>query len=61
MLDDFLARNNLFFSDSMDLTNNMQKTFDKLEGRNTEVSANTVKNTCKKAYKILFLFYNFYQ
>jgi hypothetical protein len=56
MLEDFLARNNLFFSDSMDLTNNMQKTFEKLEGRKTEVSINTVKNSCKKPHKTIKFF-----
>lgn len=46
MLEDFLDRNNLFYSDTMDLTNNIQKTFERLEGRRTEVPVETVKNTC---------------
>ena len=49
MLEDFLARNNLFFSDSMDLTNNIQKTFEKIDRRKTEIWINTVKNSCKKS------------
>lgn len=47
MLEDFLSRNNLFYSDEMDLTNNIQKTFEKIEGKKTEQSVNTVKNSCK--------------
>lgn len=49
MLEDFLARNNLFYSDGMDLTTNMQKTFSRLEGKKPEntLSVDSVKNTCK--------------
>ncbi len=49
MLEDFLTRNNLFYSDNMDLTTNMQKTFEKLEGRKEE-SLNSVRNTCKNEF-----------
>lgn len=45
MLEDFLQRNNLFYSDSMDLTTNMQKTFASLEGKITD-NIHTIKNTC---------------
>ena len=45
MLEDFLFRNNLFYSDSLDLTTNIQKLFSRLEGKTPETKDNS-KNTC---------------
>jgi len=57
MLEDFLHRNNLFFSDSMDLTTNMQKTFATLEGKITD-NIHTVKNTCILLIFVINIIYN---
>jgi hypothetical protein len=46
MLEDFLQRNNLFYSDSMDLTTNVQKTFSRFEKEKSD-TFDTVKNSCK--------------
>jgi len=59
MIEDFISRNNLFYSDSMDLTNNILKTIQKLEGKKTEQTVNTVKNTCKNFLIKNLIYFNF--
>ena len=50
MLEDFLQRNHLFFSDTMDLTSNFQRTFRKFDKSfNKDINGNneTVRNSGK--------------
>ena len=47
MLEDFLSRNHLFYSDTMDITNNIQKTFKRFDKNYTNQNYDTVKNSCK--------------
>ena len=47
MIEDFLSRNHLFFSDTMDLTNSIQKTFKRFDKNYQNEINETVKNTCK--------------
>jgi hypothetical protein len=47
MIEDFLSRNHLFYSDTMDLTNNFQKTFKRFDKNLTSETNETVKSSCK--------------
>jgi hypothetical protein len=47
MLEDFLSRNHLFSSDTMDLTNNFQKTFKRFDKNFISETNETVKSSCK--------------